>query len=198
MTDTPRTWTALEGKNLNDALASKPKNKDEEFVIGAVILHADGTFDRTPLAENHAAPHSLILQFAVSAAEHIKFGDIEDENGEPNTYVNERLQARADSVTLNKDGKVTVAAAIKALATPIGTKGNSVAAEYFRTIQDNRNYVSKQTKAAKKVAKASKGTAAPDVETQMNAMMEQMQAKLMEKMFAGFMAKMLGESNDES
>ena len=192
MTDTTRTWTALEGKNLNVALASKPKNKDEMFVIGAVDIRADGTFDRTPLAENREFPHSLIVQFAVSAAEHIKFGDIEDDNGEPNTYVNDRLLKRAESVTLNKDGKVTVAAATKALATPIGTKGNSVAAEYFRTIQDNRNFVSKQTKAAKTVAKASKGATAPN----MDDMMAQMEAQLMQKVMAGFMAKFLG--NDES
>ena len=194
MSETPRTWTALEGKNLNDALASKSKDDDKMFVIGAVDIRADGTFDRTPLAENREFPLGLIRQFAVSAATHVKHGDIEDENGEPNTYVNDRLLKRAESVTLNKDGEVTVAAATKALATPIGTKGNTVAAEYFRTIQDNRNYQSKLAKAAKSVAKAEKGAAAPSMDT----MMAQMEAQLMQKVMAGFMAKFLGNDDDNS
>ena len=79
------------------------------------------------------------------------------------------------------------------MATPIGTKGNSVAAEYFRTIQDNRNYVSKQTKAAKKVAKASKEAAAPDT----SSLREQIKAKMMKEVMAEIMGELFG-GNDES
>ena len=204
-----RSLKALEAPAILKAAAGK---KGEEHVIGALQIYENGDFDRLVLTVDNTTTTEVAKQFVLSHAQHIIDG----------TVSQVRLTADGDQWTpdaewVHNDGKdglakrrkhikvsdakkgLTVAEAIAGLSTPIGTNGATVMQRVLKHNLRSARYVADEVKAeTKKVAKASKGTAAPDVETQMNAMMEQMQAKLMEKMFAGFMAKMLGESNDES
>ena len=204
-----RTLRALEAPAILKAAAGK---KGEEHVIGALQIYENGDFDRLVLTVDNTTTTEVAKQFVLNHAQFIIDG----------TVPQVRLTADGDQWTpdaewVHNDGKdglakrrknikvsdakkgLTVAEAIAGLSTPIGNNGATVMHRCLKHNLRSARWVADEVKTeTKKVAKASKGAAAPDVETQMNAMMEQMQAKLMEKMFAGFMAKMLGESNDES
>ena len=194
-----RSIQALEAPAILKAAAGK---KGAEHVVGAFTIYENGDFDRLKLSENATTTTEIAQQCVLNAAQHIIDGtvpQVRDNTTDPVTpdahWVHNEsggLATRRKHFKVGKNG-LTLAQAIAGLETKIGTKGNTVMAEYLRRNMKSARFVKPKT-----VKASAKATAAPDVETQMNAMMEQMQAKLMEKMFAGFMAKMLGESNDES
>ena len=174
--------------------------KGEEHVVGAFTIYENGDFDRLKLSENATTTTEVAQQCVLNAAQHIIDGtvpQVRDNTTDPVTpdahWVHNEsggLATRRKHFKVGKNG-LTLAQAIAGLETKIGTKGNTVMAEYLRRNMKSARFVKPKT-----VKASAKAAAAPDMDAVIDQMAAQMQAQIM----AQVMAKIMGGfgGNNES